>query len=71
MNRISSCCDERAACALSALRLEGTIAVKTVRPDQEEPIPVRAGSHRMGQIIIRFVALLAIVGGLMLLAWLR
>lgn len=45
--------------------------MKTVRPDQEEPIPVRAGSHRMGQIIIRFVALLAIVGGLMLLAWLR
>jgi hypothetical protein len=45
--------------------------VKTVRPDQEEPIPVHAGSHRMGQIIIRFVALLAIVVGLMLLAWLR
>lgn len=72
MNRISSRSDERTACALSApWRVEGTIAVKTVRPDQEEPIPVRAGSHRMGQIIIRFVALLAIVVGLMLLAWLR
>lgn len=45
--------------------------MKTVRPDKEQPIPVRAGSHRMGQIIIRFVALLAIVVGLMLLAWLR
>jgi len=47
------------------------IAVKTVRPDQQEPIPVRAGQHRMGQIIIRFVALLAIIVALMLLAWLR
>jgi hypothetical protein len=45
--------------------------VKTVRPDKEQPIPVRVGSHRMGQVIIRFVALLAIVVGLMLLAWLR
>ncbi|HEX6260172.1 MAG TPA: hypothetical protein VFZ51_05930 [Woeseiaceae bacterium] len=43
--------------------------MKTVRP--EEPIPVRAESHRMGQIIIRFVALLAIIVGMMLLAWLR
>ena len=37
--------------------------MKTVRPDQPEPIPVRAGSHRMGSIIIRFVVLLAIVAG--------
>jgi hypothetical protein len=72
MNRISSHSDEGAACALSTPRsVEGTITVKTVRPDKEEPIPVRAGSHRMGYIIIRFVALLAIVVGLMLLAWLR
>jgi hypothetical protein len=45
--------------------------VKTVRPDKEQPIPVRTGSPRMGQIIVRFAVLLAIVVGLMLLAWLR
>ena len=63
MNRISSLL-RRTACELSARGVEGTIAVKTVRPDKEEPIPVRAGSHRMGKIIIRFVVLLAIVAGL-------
>jgi hypothetical protein len=45
--------------------------VKTVRPGQTEPIPVRAGPQGMGQIIIRFTALLAVVVGLLLLAWLR
>jgi hypothetical protein len=47
------------------------LTVKTVRPDQEGPIPVRAESHRMGQIIVRFVALLAIVAAVLLIAWLR
>lgn len=45
--------------------------VKTVRPDKEEPIPVRPESHRMGQIIIRFAVLLAIVAAVLLFAWLR
>ena len=45
--------------------------MKTVRPDKPEPIPVRAGPHRMGQVVARFVALLAIVTGALLLAWLR
>jgi hypothetical protein len=45
--------------------------VKTVRPDKPEPIPVRAGGHRIGQIIVRFVVLLAIAVALMMFAWLR
>ena len=45
--------------------------MKTVRPDKEEPIPVRAETHRMGQIIIRFGVLLAIVVAVLLFAWLR
>jgi hypothetical protein len=45
--------------------------VKTIRPDKPEPIPVRTGSHGMGKIIIRFVVLLAIIVGLMMIAWLR
>jgi hypothetical protein len=45
--------------------------VKTVRPDKPEPIPVRTGGHRIGQIIVRFVVLLAIAVALMMFAWLR
>jgi hypothetical protein len=45
--------------------------VKTVRPDKPDPIPARPETHGMGKIIIRFVVLLAIIAGLMLLAWLR
>ena len=45
--------------------------MKTVRPDKPEPIPVRTGGHRMGQIIVRFVVLLAIAVALMMFAWLR
>lgn len=64
MNRIFARRDE-----LSSNR-RGDFVVKTVRPDKPEHIAVRAGPHRMGQIIIRFVVLLAIVVGLLLLAWL-
>ena len=45
--------------------------MKTVRPDKPEPIPVRTGPHRIGQIIIRFVVLLAIIVAVMLFVWLR
>ena len=45
--------------------------MKTIRPDKPEPIPARAQPHGIGKIIIRFVALLVIIVGLMVLAWLR
>jgi hypothetical protein len=45
--------------------------VKTFRPDKPDPIPVRTETHGIGKIIIRFVVLLAIIAGLMLLAWSR
>ena len=45
--------------------------MKTIRPDKPEPIPVRASAHGMGKIIIRFVVLLAIIAGIVLIAWLR
>ena len=67
VNRIFSSRDER----LRSSCRGDIFAVKTVRPDQPEPIPVRTGSHRMGQVIVRFVALLVIAIGLLLLAWLR
>ncbi len=46
-------------------------AVKTVRPDQPDPIPARRGPHLMGKIILRFVVLLVIGTGLLMLAWMR
>lgn len=45
--------------------------MKTVRPDKPEPIPVRNGAQGMGQVIIRFAVLLAIVVAVMLFVWLR
>ncbi len=45
--------------------------MKTVRPDNPEPIPTRAVRPQMGKIILRFVALLVIAIGLLFLAWSR
>lgn len=45
--------------------------MKTVRPDNPEPIPARDVRPQMGKIILRFVALLVIAIGLLLLAWSR
>ena len=64
MNRTSSGCDELSDD-------EGTSIVKAVRPDKPEPIPVRSGPHGIGQIIIRFIVLLAIVVAVMIFVWLR
>jgi hypothetical protein len=45
--------------------------VKSIRPEGAKPIPVRAGTHRMGTIIVRFVAILALVIGVLMLVWYR
>jgi cell division septal protein FtsQ len=45
--------------------------VKSIRPEGAEPIPVRAATHRMGTIIARFVAILAIVIVALTLVWYR
>jgi hypothetical protein len=45
--------------------------VKAIRPEGAEPIPVRPGTHRMGTIIIRFVALLVLATVVMMLVWYR
>jgi hypothetical protein len=67
VNRIFSRRDER----LRAVANARDIIVKSVRPDQPEPIPVRTWQHRMGKIILRFVVLLVIGAGLLMLAWRR
>lgn len=47
------------------------VHVRSIRPEGAEPIPVRAGTHRMGTIIIRFVAILALVIAVLMLVWYR
>jgi hypothetical protein len=52
--------------------MRGTdLTVKSIRPEGAEPIPVRAGTHRMGTIIARFVAILALVIIVLMLVWYR
>ena len=34
--------------------------MKSVRPDNTDPIPLRVSPHRMGTIMIRFVGLLIV-----------
>lgn len=43
--------------------------MKTIRPDNTDPIPLRVSQHRMGTIMVRFVALLLLAVVVMALAW--
>jgi hypothetical protein len=45
--------------------------VKSIRPEGAEPIPARVSTHRMGTIIVRFVAILALVIAVLMLVWYR
>jgi hypothetical protein len=47
----------------------GQVSMKTIRPDNTDPIPLRVSSHRMGTIMIRFVGLLLLAVVVMALAW--
>ena len=45
--------------------------MKTIRPDNTDPIPLRRSPHRMGTIMIRFVGLLVVAVVVLALAWNR
>ncbi|MEW6642509.1 MAG: hypothetical protein AB1586_18530 [Pseudomonadota bacterium] len=45
--------------------------MKIIRPNNSDPIPLPPSQHRMGRIILRFVALLAVAVVAMALAWSR
>jgi hypothetical protein len=49
----------------------GTIWMKTIRPDNTDPIPLRISPHRMGTIMIRFVGLLFVAVVVLALIWSR
>ncbi len=43
--------------------------MKAIRPDNADPIPLRVSQHRMGTIMLRFIALLFLAVVVMALAW--
>jgi hypothetical protein len=43
----------------------------SIRPDNTDPIPLRASPHRMGTIMIRFVGLLFLVVAVLALLYSR
>jgi hypothetical protein len=45
--------------------------MKTIRPDNTDPIPLRASPHRMGTIMIRFVGMLLLAVVVLGLVWSR
>lgn len=49
----------------------GHILMKSVRPDNTDPIPVHGASHNMATIMIRFVGLLAAAVVVLTLIWSR
>jgi hypothetical protein len=51
--------------------VRGTFDVKSIRPEGAEPIPARADPHRMGTIIVRFIALLVLAIVVLTLVWYR
>jgi hypothetical protein len=47
------------------------IFMKSVRPDNTDPIPLRSSPHNMGTIMIRFVGLLVAAVVVLALLWSR
>jgi hypothetical protein len=47
------------------------LLMKTIRPDNTDPIPLRRSPHRVGNIMLRFVGLLVLAMVVLALAWSR
>jgi hypothetical protein len=45
--------------------------MKTIRPDNTDPIPLRRSPHRMGTIMLRFAGLLFLAMVALALVWSR
>jgi hypothetical protein len=54
----------------SAPVYEGTF-MESIRPEQSEPIPLRAAPHRVGTIMLRFVGLLLLAVAALALVYMR
>ena len=63
-------CDQEQAPGRSGGFFPG-ILMKTIRPDNTDPIPLQRSPHRMGTIMLRFVGLLVLAMVVLALAWNR
>ena len=45
--------------------------METIRPDNADPLPLRASQHHIGTIMIRFVGLLFVAVAVLALLWSR
>ncbi len=45
--------------------------MESIRPENTDPIPLRASPHRMGTIMVRFVGLLFVVVAILALVYSR
>ena len=52
-------------------RIQGHHLMKSIRPDNTDPIPLRNSPPRMGTIMIRFVGLLVVAVVVLALIWSR
>lgn len=70
LNLPGLCRDQEQARSQAADSL-GAMLMKSVRPDNTDPIPLRADPPRMGTIMIRFVGLLVVAVVVLALIWSR
>jgi hypothetical protein len=64
-------CRDQEQALLQAANSLGGMFMKSVRPDNTEPIPMRDEPPRMGTIMIRFVGLLVVAVVVLALIWSR
>ena len=66
-----SLCRDQERALLPAANLVGLRLMKSVRPDNTDPMPLRTDPPRMGTIMIRFVGLLVVAVVVLALIWSR
>jgi hypothetical protein len=71
LNLPGSGCDQERDRHTATNLFGGYIFMKSVRPDNTNPIPLRSAPPRMGTLMIRFVGLLVVAVGVLALIWSR
>jgi hypothetical protein len=62
-------CDQQQSPSRAQIR--GNIFMASIRPDNSDPIPLRASPHRMGTLMLRFVGLLFLTVAVLALLYSR
>jgi hypothetical protein len=63
-------CDQQQA-TRQGRKIRGNIFMASIRPDNSDPIPLRASPHRMGTLMLRFVGLLFLTVAVLALLYSR